>query len=76
MTQIQARDGKCNNVIDPQNDIHFHYTPQTTQEMAWIEMRDEFREEFRKRYMIVQSDIKVDAMGKYGFVPRYYITIF
>ncbi|KAF7923284.1 hypothetical protein BELL_0713g00050 [Botrytis elliptica] len=72
MMQIQALDEKCNHAVNPQNDIFFRYKPQTAQEVAWIEIRDSIRKEFRKKYIMDQCNIEVDAMGKYGPVPRNY----
>lgn len=69
MMQIQALDEKFNHAVNPQNDIFFRYKPQTAQEVAWIEIRDSIRKEFRKKYTMDQSDIEVDTMGKYGPVP-------
>ncbi|TGO69500.1 hypothetical protein BOTNAR_0010g00370 [Botryotinia narcissicola] len=72
MMQIQALDEKCNRAVNPQNDIFFRYKPQTAQEVAWIEIRDLIRKEFRKKYIMDQCDIEVDSMGKYGPVPKNY----
>ncbi|KAF7890799.1 uncharacterized protein EAF01_010608 [Botrytis porri] len=70
MMHIQVLDEKCNHAVNPENDILFRYKSQTAQEVAWIEIRDSIRAEFRKKYIMDQSDIEVDAMGKYGPVPR------